>query len=178
MNSLIEITQTVLFTPARLLAQAEYSTEGTAPSPVSMIFGLLIALLVIVAMWKVFTKAGQPGWASIIPIYNLYIWCKIVGRPWWWILLMLIPFVNFIICIILHRFGQKLRQRRGLRNRPRVVGNYFLPDSRLRQRAISRTRRWGFDAETGTASRVTDFAKARSCVRCPTKRWNVLFPTR
>jgi hypothetical protein len=66
-----------------------------------MIFGLLIALLLIVAMWKVFTKAGQPGWASIIPIYNIYIWCKIVGRPWWWILLMLIPFVNFIIAIIL-----------------------------------------------------------------------------
>jgi hypothetical protein len=101
MNSLIEVTQTVLFTPARLLAQVEYSTEGTAPSPISTIIGLLIALVVIVAMWKVFTKAGQPGWASIIPIYNLYIWCKIVGRPWWWILLMLIPFVNFIICIIL-----------------------------------------------------------------------------
>jgi Family of unknown function (DUF5684) len=101
MNSLIEITQTVLFTPARLLVQVEYSTEGTAPSPISMIFGLLIALLLIVAMWKVFTKAGQSGWASIIPIYNLYIWCKIVGRPWWWILLMLIPFVNFIVCIIL-----------------------------------------------------------------------------
>jgi hypothetical protein len=101
MNSLIEVTQTVLFTPARLLAQVEYSTQAEAPSPVSMIFGLLIALVLIVAMWKVFTKAGQPGWASIIPIYNLYIWCKIVGRPWWWILLMLIPFVNFIICIIL-----------------------------------------------------------------------------
>jgi len=101
MNSLIEVTQTVLFTPARLLAQVEYSTQGEPPSPVAMIFGLLIALLIIVAMWKVFTKAGQPGWASIIPIYNLYIWCKIVGRPWWWILLMLIPFVNFIICIIL-----------------------------------------------------------------------------
>jgi hypothetical protein len=101
MNSLIEVTQTVLFTPARLLAQVEYSTQDNSPSPVSMIFGLLIALLLIVAMWKVFTKAGQPGWASIIPIYNLYIWCKIVGRPWWWILLMLIPIVNFIICIIL-----------------------------------------------------------------------------
>ena len=62
---------------------------------------VLIALLLIVAMWKVFTKAGQPGWASIIPIYNLYIWCKIVGRPGWWIILMLIPFVNFIIGIIL-----------------------------------------------------------------------------
>ena len=101
MNPLIEITQTVLFTPARLLAQVEYSTQGTAPSPISTIIGLLIALVVIVAMWKVFTKAGQPGWASIIPIYNLYIWCKIVGRQWWWILLMLIPFVNFIVCIIL-----------------------------------------------------------------------------
>ena len=101
MNSLIEVTQTVLFTPARLLAQVEYSTQGEPPSPVSIIFGLLVALLMIVAMWKVFTKAGQPGWASIIPIYNIYIWCKIVGRPWWWILLMLIPFVNFIVAIIL-----------------------------------------------------------------------------
>jgi len=103
MNSLIEVTQTVLFTPARLLGQVDYSynAQGTAPSPVSTIIAVLIALLLIVAMWKVFTKAGQPGWASIIPIYNLYIWCKIVGRPWWWIILMLIPFVNFIICIIL-----------------------------------------------------------------------------
>ena len=55
----------------------------------------------IAAWWKIFTKAGQPGWACIIPIYNLYVWCKIVGRPWWWILLMLIPLVNFIILIIL-----------------------------------------------------------------------------
>ena len=103
MNSLIEVTQTVLFTPARLLGQVDssYSAQGTAPSPFATIIGLLIALVLIVAMWKVFTKAGQPGWASIIPIYNIYIWCKIVGRPWWWILLMLIPFVNFIICIIL-----------------------------------------------------------------------------
>jgi hypothetical protein len=103
MNSLIEVTQTVLFTPARLLGQVDssYSAQGTAPSPFSTIIALLIALLLIVAMWKVFTKAGQPGWASIIPIYNLYIWCKIVGRPWWWIILMLIPLVNFIICIIL-----------------------------------------------------------------------------
>lgn len=103
MNALIEVTQTVLLTPARLIGQVEssYSTQGTAPSPVSTIIGLLIALLVIVAMWKVFTKAGQPGWASIIPIYNVYIWCKIVGRPWWWIILMLIPLVNFIILIIL-----------------------------------------------------------------------------
>jgi hypothetical protein len=97
--------QNLLSHPLSLLAQVDYSysssSQGQAPSPISIIIGLLIALLLIVAMWKVFTKAGQPGWASIIPIYNLYVWCKIVGRPGWWIILMLIPFVNFIIGIIL-----------------------------------------------------------------------------
>ena len=101
MTTLIQFTQNLLFHNASLLAQVEYSTEGKPPSPLSMIVGLLIALLLIVAMWKVFTKAGQPGWASIIPIYNLYIWCKIVGRPGWWVILMLIPFVNIIVGIIL-----------------------------------------------------------------------------
>jgi len=81
MTSLFELTQSILLSRACLLAEVEYSTEGTAPSPLAMVIGLLISLLLIVAMWKVFTKAGQPGWASIIPIYNLYIWCKIVGRP-------------------------------------------------------------------------------------------------
>src|SRR5439155_10323147 len=101
MTTLIQLTQNLLFHNASLLAQVEYHTEGTHPSPISMIFGLLVALLLIVAMWKVFTKAGQPGWATIIPIYNLYIWCKIVGRPGWWIILLLIPFVNIIVGIIL-----------------------------------------------------------------------------
>ena len=101
MNLLIEITQTVCITPKVLLGQVEYSTQGTAPSPFATIIGLLIAVVLIAAMWKVFTKAGHPGWASIIPIYNIYIWCKIVGRPAWWIILLFIPFVNFIICIIL-----------------------------------------------------------------------------
>lgn len=103
MNSLIEVTQTVLFMPARFLGQVEYnySAQGTAPSPFTTIIALLVGLVLIVAMWKVFTKAGQPGWASIIPIYNVYIWCKIVGRPGWWVILLFIPFVNFIILIIL-----------------------------------------------------------------------------
>jgi hypothetical protein len=103
MTLLLQLTQNWFLANISLLAQVDYSysTEGQPPSPIAMIIGLLVALLMIVAMWKVFTKAGQPGWASIIPIFNLYIWCKIVGRPWWWILLMLIPFVNFIIGIIL-----------------------------------------------------------------------------
>ena len=63
--------------------------------------GLLVAVIMIAAMWKIFTKAGQPGWACLIPIYNIYILCKIVGRPGWWVILMFIPFVNFVIGIIL-----------------------------------------------------------------------------
>ena len=62
---------------------------------------LAFMILMIAACWKIYTKAGQPGWACIIPIYNIYIWCKIVGRPAWWIILMLIPFVNFIVGIVL-----------------------------------------------------------------------------
>ena len=99
----LSLTAFCLLLSIRVLVAQEpgYTPSAGEVSPVSLIISLLIALLVIVATWKVFTKAGQPGWASIIPIYNLYIWCKIVGRPWWWILLMLIPFVNFIILIIL-----------------------------------------------------------------------------
>jgi len=105
MNLLIQVTQTVLLAPTRLLAQVDYSYsasgQGQAPGPVFWIFWLAVMILIIAGCWKVFTKAGQPGWASIIPIYNVYIWCKIVGRPGWWVILLLIPFVNFIIGIIL-----------------------------------------------------------------------------
>jgi hypothetical protein len=62
---------------------------------------LAVAVLLIVSFWKVFTKAGQPGWGSLVPIYNLYLMCKIAGRPGWWLLLMLIPLVNFVVAIVL-----------------------------------------------------------------------------
>ena len=70
----------------------------------SGVFGLVmlaIAIVFIVGSWKMFEKAGQPGWASIIPFYNAYILLKIAGRPGWWLLLLLIPFVNIVIGVIL-----------------------------------------------------------------------------
>lgn len=51
-------------------------------------------------MWRIFSKAGQPGWKTLIPIYNFYIYLKIIGRPGWWLLLYLIPLVNVVIAII------------------------------------------------------------------------------
>ena len=70
---------------------------------------LIIALAIfqIAAMWKVFTKAGQPGWAAIIPIYNIYIMTKIGGKPGIWTLLCLIPFVNIIFIIWLYNMISK-----------------------------------------------------------------------
>lgn len=65
-----------------------------------LLIELALIVLVIAGMWKVFTKAGQPGWASIIPILNAYFFFKIAGKPGWWLLLMLIPIVNIIIYVI------------------------------------------------------------------------------
>lgn len=65
-----------------------------------MIFILAITLLVVASWWKLFTKAGEPGWASIVPIYNFVVWLRIAGKPGWWVLLMFIPFVNFIVLIL------------------------------------------------------------------------------
>ena len=57
---------------------------------------LVLVVFFIACIWKVFEKAGQPGWASIIPIYNTIILLKIAGKPWWWIFLLMIPLVNIV----------------------------------------------------------------------------------
>lgn len=62
---------------------------------------LVVAAFFIYCMWVIFKKAGKPGWASIIPVYNILVQLEIIGRPWWWLLLMFVPIVNFVIGIIL-----------------------------------------------------------------------------
>jgi hypothetical protein len=60
----------------------------------------VLAIVGIVAMWKVFTKAGQPGWAAIVPFYNTYVLLKTVGRPGWWLVLLFVPIANVVIGIL------------------------------------------------------------------------------
>ncbi len=67
----------------------------------SFICWLAIIVLIIAGFWKTFEKAGQPGWAAIIPIYNLYVLCLIAGRPGWWVLLYFIPFVNIVVSLLI-----------------------------------------------------------------------------
>lgn len=106
MKSLLKLSLSVgyLSIPIQTLLAQEptaYTRTGNAPGPVFWIIDAAVLLFMLIAMWKVFTKARQPGWAILIPFYNLYVLCKIAGRPGWWLILCLIPFVNFIIFIIL-----------------------------------------------------------------------------
>ena len=61
---------------------------------------LAILALIIIGAWKMFEKAGKPGWAALIPIYNIIVLLEIVGRPLWWIVLCLIPCVNIVIIFL------------------------------------------------------------------------------
>lgn len=70
-------------------------------SSLPLLFVLAFTVFIIASLWKVFAKAGQPGWAAIVPFYNLYVLCKIGGRPGWWMALMLVPVVSLVIGIIL-----------------------------------------------------------------------------
>jgi uncharacterized membrane protein YhaH (DUF805 family) len=81
-----------------------YAADNGASSAFSGVFVLIwLALVVfsIVATWKLYTKAGKPGWASIVPFYNVYVLLQIAGRPGWWMLLFFVPFVNIVIGLLL-----------------------------------------------------------------------------
>lgn len=88
------------------------------------VFTLIICILFIVAWWKIFEKAGEAGWKSIIPFYNSYILFKIAWGNGLLFLLMFIPFVNFIIAIILEvKLAKAYGQSGGF-----AVGLIFLPN--------------------------------------------------
>ncbi|MGH9304494.1 MAG: DUF5684 domain-containing protein [Acidimicrobiales bacterium] len=87
-----------------LLAGLGASILGAAASAQSdvVLFVVILALVVleIAAMWRIFEKAGRPGWAAIVPVYNMYVLLKVVGRPGWWLLLLLVPILNWIVLIV------------------------------------------------------------------------------
>lgn len=66
-----------------------------------ILFALAIVIVMIIAQWKIYEKAGQPGWASLIPIYNIIVLLEIIRKPWWWLLMLLIPIVNVVFAIMM-----------------------------------------------------------------------------
>ncbi len=100
----------------------------TQMSPVIGIIYLAIIIVTIVSLWKVFTKAGQPGWAAIIPFYNAFIMIKVAGKPAWWFILLFVPVANLVISILVFngiavKFGKGIGYTIGLFLLPFV----FLP---------------------------------------------------
>jgi hypothetical protein len=93
-----------------------------------LIIGLAVAVLMIVSIWYVFVKAAEPGWAILIPIYNILIMIKIAGKPWWFILLMLIPIVNIVIEImVLHGISKNFGKDAGFTVGLVLLGFIFFP---------------------------------------------------
>lgn len=62
--------------------------------PGPFLIWLAAVIIVIAGVWKTFTKANQPGWAALIPIYNFYIMLRIGDNEWWWLLVLLVPILN------------------------------------------------------------------------------------
>jgi signal peptidase I len=66
-----------------------------------LLFTLLFFVLTLAGLWKIFEKCGYKGWMSIVPFYNLYIWLKIIKKPLWWYIFLLIPFINVFVILLM-----------------------------------------------------------------------------
>ncbi|TRZ69796.1 MAG: signal peptidase I [Bacteroidetes bacterium] len=66
-----------------------------------LILSILFTIASIAGLWGIFTKAGEAGWKILIPFYNFYIWLKIIGKPLWWYIFLLIPFINVFVILLM-----------------------------------------------------------------------------
>ncbi len=87
------------------------------------IFIFAATILVIIAKWRIFEKAGQPGWTSIIPYINFFIMLKIVSKPLWWIIWMFVPIANIVVGIwVTNLLAKSFGKNEGF-----TLGLIFLP---------------------------------------------------
>ena len=104
-----EINQRLMLSPAATMILA--------------LAGSAAFILVLASFWRIFTKAGQPGWASFIPFLNFYILVKIAEKPGWWFVLLLVPFVNVVFFImVIAAVAENFGKGSGF-----IIGLIFLP---------------------------------------------------
>ncbi len=101
----------------------EYATSAVPAATGILILELVLLVIIVIGLWKLFSKAGKPGWASIVPIYNTIVMIDIAGKPLWWILLLFIPVVNIVVSILI-TIGIAKNFGRGTGT---VLGLIFLP---------------------------------------------------
>lgn len=96
---LTNLAQTVTYTTYTTTSSSDGAVAGV------LLFIWLIALIVgifmAVCLWRIFTKAGRPGWAAIVPVYNSWVLFETVGYPGWWVLLAFIPVVNIFPLVMM-----------------------------------------------------------------------------
>lgn len=84
---------------------------------------LAVLVLMVASMWKIYVKANEPGWAAIIPIYNIVVLLKIVGKPIWWIVLFIIPLVSLVAAVLIYvSFAKSFGKSTGF-----AIGMLLLP---------------------------------------------------
>lgn len=79
----------------------------------------VVTVYMLVAIWRIFSKAGRPGWGAVVPVYNTYLMLRITGKPGWWVFLYLVPVMNLVISAIVltalaRSFGKDTRFALGL----------------------------------------------------------------
>ncbi|HPJ28893.1 MAG TPA: DUF5684 domain-containing protein [Candidatus Sabulitectum sp.] len=113
----------LLFTGTAVAKQSGSGAEAALVALPMVIFGIVVGLFMIICQWKIIEKAGKPGWAAIIPIYNVIVMLQIAGKPEWWFLLLLVPVANVIIAIItIIALAEKFGQETGF-----AIGMLLLP---------------------------------------------------
>ncbi|QQS22186.1 signal peptidase I [Candidatus Saccharibacteria bacterium] len=92
-------------------AYSTTSTTAADPAAAAAIMGFMavytlvvfaIAAIGIVSMWKLFEKAKKPGWAALVPVYNIVVLLEIIGRPLWWVAMMLVPIANLVFGVMMY----------------------------------------------------------------------------
>lgn len=95
---------------------------------VLIILYLLFVVFMIVTMWTIYAKAGKPGWAALIPIYNIIVFMEIIKKPWWWLFLWMIPIVNSVFIIWgLNLLAKKFGKSEGFTVGLVLLGFVFIP---------------------------------------------------
>lgn len=84
---------------AQVTTSTSVSSGGGIGSAIAGIVWLVVVVAMVAAMWKLFAKAGQPGWAALIPFYNYVVMFRITSRSPWWVLGMFVPFLNIFVAI-------------------------------------------------------------------------------
>jgi hypothetical protein len=91
-------------------------------------YAVLFSIIKLFSMWRIYKKAGQPGWAALVPFYNIVIWLRIISKPAWWLALLFIPIVNIVILVLMtNLLAKKFDRNTGFTFGLILLGIIFYP---------------------------------------------------